>query len=90
VRTVLSRETTAVLNILFPAKTVAERVNDLSEDTECEREEKFKHLMEFSTVVDIRDVKDIAHCAVPTRIRVVNGDLQLLHEVLEVVYIKAE
>jgi hypothetical protein len=40
---------------------VAESVNDLSEETQCQLKEKCRNFVEYSLAIhEIRDVKDIA------------------------------
>jgi hypothetical protein len=52
-------------NISLSANTVAERVNDLAGDTQCQLKEKCKHFVAYSIAIDkSTDIKDIAELAV--------------------------
>jgi hypothetical protein len=52
-------------NISLSANTVAERVNDLAGDIQCQLKEKSKYFVAYSIAIDDgTDVKDIAQLAV--------------------------
>jgi hypothetical protein len=56
---------------------VAERVNDLAGDIQCQLEEKCKNFVAYSIATDeSRDIKDIAQLAV--FVRGINEDFELV------------
>jgi hypothetical protein len=64
-RNTLSQKQQLFKNISLSANTVAERVNDLAGDIQCELKEKCKNCMAYSIAMDeSTDVKDIAQLAV--------------------------
>jgi hypothetical protein len=71
-------------NISFSANTVAERVNDLAGDMQCQLKETCKNFVAYYIATDeSTDVKDITQLAV--FVRGVNKDFELVEELLELV-----
>jgi hypothetical protein len=71
------------------ANTIADRVNDLAGDIQCQLKEKCKDVVAYSIAIDeSTDVTDIAQLAVC--IRGVNEDFQLVMELLELVLMKGK
>jgi hypothetical protein len=74
-------------SISLSANTVAERVNDLAGDIQCQLKEKSKNFVVFSIAIDeSTDVKNIAQLAV--FVRGVSEDSELVDELLELVPMK--
>jgi hypothetical protein len=74
-------------NINISANTVAECVNDLAGDIQCQLKEKCKNFVVYSIAIDkSKDFKDIAQLAV--FVQGVNKDLELAEELLELVPMK--
>jgi glycerol-3-phosphate dehydrogenase len=68
---------------------VAERVNDLAGDIQCQLEGKCKNVVAYSIATDeSTDIKDIAQLAV--FVRGINEDFELVEELLELVPMKGK
>jgi hypothetical protein len=75
--------------ISLSANTVADRVNDLTGDRQCQLKEKCKDFVAYSIAIEeSTDVTDVAQLAIC--IRGVSEDFQLVVELLELVPMKGK
>jgi hypothetical protein len=85
----LSQKTHLFKTISLSANTVADHVNDLARDVQCQLKAKCKDFVTYSIAIDeSTDDTDIAQ--LPVFIRGVNEGFQLVVELLELVPMKGE
>jgi hypothetical protein len=88
-RNTLSRKQQFFLNISLSSNTVAERVNDLAGDIQCQHKETCKNCVAYSIAVD--ESTDVKHSAqLAAFVRGVNEDFGLAEELLELIPMKGK